>query len=410
MKKIFQVVISLVYGSLPLLVPSWHGGFLFLFGIIWILTVSGREITRSLFQSRTLFVLIFSFFLMGVCGLFFTLNLKQGFGNIESMIPILVFPLVIFSSEKTLDHKTISFAMVSFVVGVITLNLASLAFISYDLWDSVNLQSNIILANNAIVQIHPVFLSLYISFCIFFVLEQYFPLKIENRRKLGWTLFAIVILLTYLIWINSRTGILSFLMGATFYSFYRFKSKQRIVSLCFTLIFLIVVFVVPFSNERFLKAPLKALKQRSQTTPSDPNVYTLTARKQILECSIEILKGPEFFYGYGTGDSRDEIRKCYQSNGYDYPLKRSLDSHNEYFGQIHKHGILGLTIFLGLLIVPFRYALKFKSPLLAVFIVLFSVTAMFENVFSSQKGITFYALFCPLLMLFAKGNSEENVI
>jgi hypothetical protein len=60
-----------------------------------------------------------------------------------------------------------------------------------------------------------------------------------------------------------------------------------------------------------------------------------------------------------------------------------------------------------LLVIPFRQALKYKSALLAVFIILFSVTAIFENVLSAQKGVTFFSLMCPLLMLLAKRKSED---
>ena len=156
----------------------------------------------------------------------------------------------------------IRYALISFVAGVITLNLASLTFISYDLWDAKNLQSNIILANNSIVQIHPAFVSLYLSFCIFFLIDQYFPLETANRSKLGWILFSLVILITYLVWINSRTGILSFCIAFIFYSFYRFQSKARIISLSVLGIFFLIIYSVPFSRERFFNTPQLALSER----------------------------------------------------------------------------------------------------------------------------------------------------
>jgi hypothetical protein len=176
------------------------------------------------------------------------------------------------------------------------------------------------------------------------------------------------------------------------------------------LLMLIVVLVsVPFSRNRFVDSPKKVLLgQTTAADGNDPNVYPLQRRLQIYNCDLALLKWPEILYGYGTGDFRDELQKCFEANNYTAPLAENMDSHNEYFAQLHRHGIIGLGLFLALLIVPFRHALKYRSPLLGAFIILFAVTALFENVFSAQKGVTFFALFCPLLYLHAKLQYEQK--
>ncbi|MEQ8423289.1 MAG: hypothetical protein RIA63_01175, partial [Cyclobacteriaceae bacterium] len=138
----------------------------------------------------------------------------------------------------------------------------------------------------------------------------------------------------------------------------------------------------------------------------DPSVYPLVTRLQIYKSDLELLKWPEIIYGYGTGDFRDVLQERFRANNYERPLAENMDSHSEYFAQLHRHGIIGLGLFLSLLIIPFRHAIKCGSPLLASFIILFAITALFENVFSAQKGVTFFALFCPLLWLFAEHEYE----
>ncbi len=402
--KIYILVLLLSTLCLPLFFPSWHGKILILLGISWIFSVQRKQILRSLSEnyfSLNSFIIII-IYLVGFSN---SSNLKYGFSSIESIVPLLILPIIIFGSSYLLSSQVLRVLLISFVAGVITLNLASLFFISYDLWDPINLQSNIILANNAIVMIHPVFLSLYISFCIFFLIDQFFPLDTSNRTKTGWIFFSLLILIIYLVWINSRTGIFVFFVGALYYTFHKFKGRRRLISFSLLFLILILIFTIPFSRERFLNAPLRVLQGKVSTITHDSNTYTLIARKQILDCSIELLKGPEFFYGFGTGDFRDEIRKCYLSKGYNYAYRENLDSHNEYFAQLHRHGIGGLILFVMLLVIPFRYAFKNKSSLLSVFVILFALTAMFENVFSAQKGVTFFALICPLLMLLAKQQS-----
>jgi O-antigen ligase len=406
-RKIFTALFYLISFGLPLLVPSWHGKILIGAILVWILVTKGAQIAPQFLANR-LFQTILLFIAINFSGLLFSLNLKSGWATIESLLPLSIIPLIIFSSRVLFDNKLISYILISFLAGVIFLNLTSLFFISYDLWDPVNLQSNIILANNTIVKIHPVFLSLYISFCVFFLIDQFFPLDTSNRVKTGWVLFSLVILIVYLFWINSRTGMLAFFIAAIFYIFYKFRRKQRLISLSLLVLIAFLIVIIPFSRERFLNAPLRVLRGEASTVTSDRNTYTLTVRKQILDCSIELLKGPEFFYGYGTGDFRDEIQKCYQEKGYVRAFEEGLDQHNEYFAQLHRHGIIGLVLFLALLAIPFHHALKYHSPLLAVFIILFAFTAFFENVFSAQKGVTFFALMCPLLMALARKQWEDS--
>lgn len=404
--RLLPFLLCLLLFTLPIFIPNWHGKIIIIAALVWIFTAKRNQVVHLLKINRQ-FQLLLIFIFISMTGLLYSTNTKAAIANLESLLPLCILPLIIFSSDVKFDKKVIHYAFICFVTGVITLNLASLTFISYDLWDPINLQSNIILANNAIFKIHPVFLSLYISFSIFFLVDQFFPLDTTNRSKTGWILFGLVILIVYLIWINSRTGILTFFVGSVFYIFYKFRNKQRYIFLFFLGLVLSLIIIIPFSRERFLKAPLRIIRGEATAVINDRNTYTLVARKQILNCSLELVRGKEFFLGYGTGDYRDKIMECYKEKGYEYAYKENLDSHNEYFAQLHSHGIIGVILFVMLLVIPFRQALKYKSALLAVFIILFSVTAIFENVLSAQKGVTFFSLMCPLLMLLAKRKSED---
>jgi O-antigen ligase len=402
-------LLCLIYGSLPVLAPHWHGILLFCFGIVWFLSTPRPELLPRLngeeYEIRYFLFSIIGWVGLSALGLIFSNNLIKSLHGLESMIPFFVLPWILFRTEEMKDSRKGATFLLFFAAGVILLNLASLAFISYDLWDPVNLQSNIILANNALVKIHPVFLSLYISFCIFLIADQFFPLNTTDRKRVGWILFGLVILVTYLLWINSRAGILSFFMASMPYIFLKYKSKRRALAYATLSMIGILILVVPFSKKRFLDSPLAAL-YGNRADLNDKNLVPLLARKQIFDCSLELLKSREIFFGYGTGDSREEMRLCYLSKGYTYPYQEDLDSHNEYFSQLHDHGIGGLMLFFLLLLIPLRHALRYRSPLLVAFIVLFASTALFENVLSAQKGVTFFALICPLLMLLAK---RQNV-
>ncbi|MCB0491763.1 MAG: O-antigen ligase family protein [Cyclobacteriaceae bacterium] len=312
-------------------------------------------------------------------------------------------------SLNTSGKKNIlNLSLLALLIGVISFNLISLLFISYDLWDPKNLQSNLIIANNVIVKIHPAFLSMYISLCVFFLADQYFPLSKLDRHKLGWVGFSLVVLIVFLIWLNSRAGILAFFVAALFFIGSKWKGKTRTLGYVGLISFLVLIVAIPFSYHRFVETPVMVLKGDTAGAMDDPSVYPLVTRLQIYKSDWELLKWPEIIYGYGTGDFRDVLQERFRANNYERPLAENMDSHSEYFAQLHRHGIIGLGIFLALLIIPFRHAIKYKSPLLGSFIILFAITALFENVFSAQKGVTFFALFCPLLWLFARQEYEAR--
>ena len=398
-------ILCMLSVSLPILLPSWHGKLIVVLLFFWLMAFP--QIRLRILLTNVFVLLAISMVTLYILGNIYSKNLTQSKNVIESLAPIALFSIAIFSLKDNFNGHRLMAILICFVVGVLLLNLMSLTFISKSLWDPVHLQSNIIIANSHIVQIHPAFLSLYISFSVFFLIEQFFPVQMHNRKKLGWTLFSLVILIAFLIWINSRTGILCFLIAALFYSTYSYKRHNKIFMIALIVFVVANIFALPFSRERFYKAPMQVLSFGSSEA-SDPNKYPIVARKQAINCSIELLKGPEFFYGYGTGDFRDILKACYEAKGYTLAYEKDLDSHNEYLAQLHRHGIIGLTLFLGLLILPFLHALKYRSPLLAVFVILFATTALFETVLSSQKSATFYALFCPLLMVFAQKKYEES--
>jgi O-antigen ligase len=401
---IYKIIFLALALTLPLFIPQLHGKIVIVLFLSWLFV----RPDFFLLKRRVLFAAFILVTAIAVVGVVYSENQNFALGFLETGLALLILPLMIFSTESILTRKFLTRLLILFVVGVLLLNILSLFFISYDLWDSKNLQSNLIIANNVIVNIHPAFLSMYISFCVFFLVDQYFPLKNLDRSRLGWVAFSLMVLLVFLIWLNSRAGILAFSLATLFFIGFKWSGKTRIVGLAGLAIFLLLIILLPFSRHRFLDTPKMVLTGKVLSFEGDPSVYPLMNRIQIFKCNIELLKWPEIIYGYGTGDFRDELQTCFEANHYERPLAEHMDSHSEYFAQLHRSGIIGLGLFLALLIVPFRHAIKYKSPLMGAFIILFAITALFENVFSAQKGVTFFALFCPLLWIFAKREYEAR--
>jgi len=386
--------------SLPLFAPHWHGKVIAALGVVWVLQVKWSTVIPKL-RNRPFFILVLGFIVLCAIGLTYSDNVGYGTSIIESLIPLVVLPMIIFTSDALDDTAVVRNSIVAFVAGVMTLSLASLFFISRNLWDPVHLQSNLVLANERIVQIHPAFLSLYISLCLFFLVDYYFPLRSADRSKMGWLLFGVVVLTGYLVWLNSRAGIFSFICAAVFFLAYRYQGRFRTMGLVFLAAVVVLICVLPFSKKRFIESPLKVLNNEV-VDHSDPDVFPLTNRQEITRCSFSLLKGKEIVYGYGTGDGRDVLKNCYTERGLTELAAKGLDSHNEFVAETHRHGLIGLAVLIAIFGYMFIYAIRTKSALLAAFTVLLATISLFENILSAQKGTTFIGLIAPLLFVYSE--------
>lgn len=356
----------------------------------------------------TFLKLVAALLLVQLGGFLYTEENNLTLNSLDSYLILILVPIFVSKASASLRSADLEKIVVGFTFGVVSLNLASLFFISYDLWDPKNLQSNLIVANNAIVKIHPALLSLYVSLSIFILIEFYFPLGGSDRKRLGWILFSLVVLTVFLIWLNSRAGIFGFFVACVFYILFKYTGS-RIKAFIFLIGLLILVAAIPFSRERFIMSPLAALNGNVQSDASiSANTKPLIVRKKIIEASIDLLKWPEVLYGYGTGDGKQKLNEALVARGYNELAASGFDAHNEYFAELHRHGLIGLTVFLILMGYVHWYATRYQSGLLAVFVILFGVTALFENVLSSQKSAALFALVCPLLMLHARLRHKDQ--
>ncbi|MFN8343202.1 MAG: O-antigen ligase family protein [Cyclobacteriaceae bacterium] len=407
-RRIFHACLYATSFALPLLPPDWHGKLIALTGIAWVFCLRQYPMPANWYR-QPLLLGSGALLLISVIGLTYSENPADGLAWIETLLPLVILPLIIATNRELVTRKVAFNSIVAFIAGVICLNLASLALISNDLWDARNLQSELILANNRIVKIHPAYLSLYISFAVLFIIHQFFPLQSSNRGRLGWVLFSLAILLGFLIWLNSRAGVICFLAGALLYNLIRYQGRMRIAGFILLALITGVVLAVPFSRERFVNAPLAVFSNDSHPESGNPDIYPIIARKQILECAVTPIQSVNALYGYGTADGKAVLMKSYEAHGYADLVSAAYDAHNEYVSTILRSGLMGLLAYLTLLFIPYRFGLRHQAPMVAVLVVLFATASLFECVLSAQKGASFFALLCPLLWSLTKLPPDNTI-
>ena len=403
--KLIEWLFYAIAFTLPFLRAHWNSKFIILLILVSLFQVNIKELWLKI-RVYKIFWLFASLFLIDVVGLIHTENLNYGFRYLETKVPILVFPFLILINLEILNRKIISNICKSFLSGVLVILTGYTAIIlkevvkngfTFTSFLNERLSDIPAIANQTIVDIHPSFLSLYLSFCTIYILN-YFRTK-PPKYKI-WILSVVTLLIIcFQIWINSRAGLIGFILATTFFFFFKSNRKEKIMSFGIALLFIAGILFIPVTRERFISAPISALQYIGEVNPKDEVTWPISFRFQIFDCSINLLGDNNWILGYGTGDFRDKINQCFSEKEYGWLIVREFDAHNEYFSQLHRHGIIGLILFLACLAIPLKDAFHAKQTLYIVFLLLIIISSISETILSSQKGVVFYALFNSLLFL-----------
>ena len=417
-QTLFEYSLCVTAFTLPLLRPHWNSKIVLLSILLWIPTVNLKEWIFKIKENRIIWLFL-TLFLLDIIGMLRTENIAYGVKYIETKLPIFFFPLILLApSDHLITKRSIEKILISFLLGVLTvigfyLFLILKTTTTSDLSISTLLHNRLsdledILHFRERIDLHPSYLSLYISLSSLFLLLNLIGSKFSSRPAKYFQIFLLLILTLFQVWLNSRAGLIGFTIGVTLLLILHQKTKGRILTLLTFTCLLILIVSFPVTKERFINAPLRSIRGGFGVNPTDQESWPITFRFQIADCSLELLKDYHWLTGYGTGDFRDKMAHCYETKNYGWLVVREFDQHCEYFAQWHRHGILGLLTFLLCLILPLILAVRKGNWLYVCFICLIIISAIPENILSAQKGVMFYALFNSLLFIGTAHVQEIN--
>jgi O-antigen ligase len=131
-------------------------------------------------------------------------------------------------------------------------------------------------------------------------------------------------------------------------------------------------------------------------------------RQNILVCGLQILsQNQQWLYGLGTGGVQAQLQACYAGKGFVYEKSLQLNAHNEYLQTTLRHGIIGLLLLIGVLILPLYRSLAQRQYLYAAFLLLCAFAFLTESMLSRQAGVIFFAFFNSLFAFYYLSNRIE---
>ncbi len=373
----------------------------------WLLGFDYKTKLSRLKKEFLLFSLFSGLFILQLVGLFWTSNIPYGMFCIEKDLAILIFPLVLGTSEK-LSSKQIRLILKMFVASCILATgycIAVAIYKNYQLcklawihWNHYTIEMSFPLGMSH------VYLGMYLSFTFFIVL--YLFITKEERKILDY--IFVVILLTYLIAfvviITSKIAFISLLLLSLFSSIILFKRKIIVfITTVFTFIIVVIVMqkYIPHITSR-----VKEALEISSGVIDQKSLYS-SQRIATINCSLKLIR-ENWLTGVGTGDADNLLDNCYEQEG--MPNFKGLDTHNQYFDLFLTFGIGGILLFLASLFAPLYFSVKKNQVLYALFLCHFMICCLTENLLDNNKGIVFFAFFNSLLAFTTlKGINEKQV-
>ena len=249
--------------------------------------------------------------------------------------------------------------------------------------------------------IHKAYLSLGFAWCFFLSINEVFS-KNSVRKKIIYTTLAIFFLCA-IIYFTSIPNILALLILLPLFIILKldgFKKKLVFIAVCFLGIFSVLQ-IQPVKDKVFgdrrLLTDINEARNLITSIVKGSEVENTNVRFNVWSCSYKNIKD-NFWLGIGVGDEENVLIECYKSNGCDYCVEYELNTHNYYASILLSGGFFALILFIGMFLYIIYIGFKTKNILLVIFILLFGINLISENMLSRINGVLFYSIMLGILL------------
>lgn len=216
--------------------------------------------------------------------------------------------------------------------------------------------------------------------------------------------FAIVFLQGSVYLFSARMALLCFVVAACFVLFKELKSNVLKIGIIAGVVAL-TAGIVAFSpiKERYRNV----IEFKAELPNKDMQPHEVNYRYAIYHCTRQVLE-KNWLFGVGVDKVQESLNVCYATfdyRGYDDFTKNAYNTHNQYADMWLKYGIFGLLGFVLFL----TYFLIKGSFLHKIFILIFALALLTENMLNRQIGIVTFTLFNAIFVALNYPNFEKSI-
>lgn len=251
---------------------------------------------------------------------------------------------------------------------------------------------------------------IYVGFlCVLSVIISYQSITKQFHPDNKYYLISMVLNVSYLLLIMSKTAIVILLFVAVLRQFYGKDKKIRLGATAIILTFLAIMSYFKLPN--VIENTFKPQKDISEVTYAGSTI-PLGYRLLIWDCASKITKNSNTnIFGIGFRETSDRLVNCYENEIEDLNTKQNFinkrfNTHNQYFDLYISSGLISIILFLGILIYLFFKKHKdYYSTSLLLSMILFGLA---ENYFHRQVG-AYYIGFVLVILLINNKSVAKNI-
>jgi O-antigen ligase len=377
------VVVTLPFGKNFSTIP------IVLLVISWLFNFKKEEIVALLKEKY--FWIFTTLFWLGLVGVAFANNTTKAFFIIKLYLPLLVFPVILFS--VTINKNNILQIFKWFIIACFAASIYSYGN-ALAIWYT---ERKNIFYYTQLATIHPTYLATYILFSLI-VIGNYFATQYKKLSLLKKVLITLLIIhfIIFTLLLSSRIAIIALaLIFNALVVFHYIKKNISIVMLCLLLSINFIPAIL-IANSPLIKVRFAEIQTLNFTDTKNAIENSTNSRIIIWKSSIKLIK-ENFWLGVGTGDVTDELVKDYSNNSFNIGIKKRYNAHNQYLQVWLAYGLVGFSLFTLSFAMYWQMAIKNFDVIYLIFLLIMTIVFLTESYLQTQSGVVFFAFFNTLL-------------
>ena len=352
-------------------------------------------------EGAIIILLFIGFYLIGGASLIYSIDRERALDLLYRNIPLLIYPIIFFTTKIQNKDKIVKDSLVLFSISVVIINFLSLLTSVYNWYsyfrDETFLQSiSLNKYSNSIFSYDYLYLGLFTSFALLFLLT--FSLRKENKkyRKIGFVVMSFLFLSLFLI--GGRNSIISTsILGVLIISIDAVLNKKfRFLILSMSVLGLLLYLNIQYNN--YFKERISEVINYEDRYNIDEHWGGRGVRLEIWDCTYTLIKKRPLL-GVGLGDSQIVLDHCYYENNISSLIhfNKVYNVHNQFLQVLLETGIIGLVLFVLSCLYPLIVSFRRKNYYHLLFIIVSILFMLTESIFHRNMGIVFFAFFHSFL-------------
>ncbi|HOF19919.1 MAG TPA: O-antigen ligase family protein [Bacteroidales bacterium] len=368
------------------------------FGLVSWITDFDYYIKRFRSEILTLIPLIL-YFLIHALALIHDFNLNIVIERLMFiLVPVLLFPLLI-SGQFTERIKTL---LLFYITGIILIAIYQFLRASFE---SISIEEGFLTFQhrsspdssrfswtNLSKFENPTYISIKAIWAFTLLLFAQSVLKIKKT----WSFLLGAVLLSFIYLLAARAGFIILFLIIIYFIFYKIKRKFYRIAFVFLIPFIFFIsFSIMRTNERLNYWSEHVINKISS---DDVDWINIEPRTRSWYSTFNIIKRKPLF-GVGL-NSRQILAEEHRKQGFNVEADFQLNSHNQFLETQLAFGIPGSLILLWMLINPVAKRKRSWNPdLIIPFLIIVTLSMLFESILVRQWGIMFFVLFYCILLI-----------